>query len=188
MLNIMLGEVIFGGVGAGLYGMVIFVILTVFIAGLMVGRTPEYLGKKIEVHEVKMAILAVLLPSTAILLFTALAVVTEAGLSSRANAGAHGFSEILYAFSSAAGAAGPLATTRCPPAAVTWGRLAPACTKRSSNVKRTSWRRMLWPARSLFRQRCSLPPVAGWIHTSARKRPGCKLTAWRQHETSPVSR
>lgn len=103
MLNIMLGEVIFGGVGAGLYGMLIFVILTVFIAGLMVGRTPEYLGKKIEAREVKMAIVAVLLPSACILLFGALASVTDYGLSSRANTGPHGFSEILYAFTSAAG-------------------------------------------------------------------------------------
>jgi K+-transporting ATPase ATPase A chain len=98
----MLGEVIFGGVGAGLYGMLIFVILTVFIAGLMVGRSPEYLGKKVEAGEVKMAILAILLPSAAILLFTALGVVTETGLASRTNAGAHGFSEILYAFTSGA--------------------------------------------------------------------------------------
>ncbi|MCQ3929597.1 MAG: potassium-transporting ATPase subunit KdpA [Chloroflexi bacterium] len=103
MLNIMLGEVIFGGVGAGLYGMLIFVILTVFIAGLMVGRTPEYLGKKIEAREIKMAIIAVLLPSAAILLFAAVAAVSDEGLSSRANAGPHGFSEILYAFTSAAG-------------------------------------------------------------------------------------
>lgn len=103
MINIMLGEVIFGGVGAGLYGMLIFVILTVFIAGLMVGRTPEYLGKKIESREIKMAIFAVLLPSACILIFSALAVVTEAGLSSRLSTGAHGLSEILYAFTSAAG-------------------------------------------------------------------------------------
>lgn len=102
MINMLLGEVIFGGVGAGLYGMLIFVILTVFIAGLMVGRSPEYLGKKVEAREVKMAILAVLLPSACILLFSAAAVVTDAGLSSRTNAGAHGFSEILYAFTSAA--------------------------------------------------------------------------------------
>jgi potassium-transporting ATPase potassium-binding subunit len=101
MLNILLGEIIFGGVGAGLYGMLIFVILTVFIAGLMVGRTPEYLGKKIEAREIQMAIVAILLPSAAVLLMTALASVTEAGLSSRANAGPHGFSEILYAFASA---------------------------------------------------------------------------------------
>ncbi len=103
LLNIMLGEVIFGGVGAGLYGILIFVILTVFIAGLMVGRTPEYLGKKIEAREIKMATVAVLLPSACILLFSALAAVSEAGLSSRANGGPHGLSEILYAFSSAAG-------------------------------------------------------------------------------------
>ncbi|MDX2160428.1 MAG: potassium-transporting ATPase subunit KdpA [bacterium] len=102
MLNMMLGEVIFGGVGAGLYGILVFVILTVFIAGLMVGRSPEYLGKKVEATEVKMAILAILLPSTAILLFTALGTTTEAGLSSRANTGPHGFSEILYAFTSGA--------------------------------------------------------------------------------------
>lgn len=103
LLNIMLGEVIFGGVGAGLYGMLIFVILTVFIAGLMVGRTPEYLGKKIEAFEIKMATLAVLLPSACILLFSALAAVTEAGLSSRASGGPHGLTEILYAFASGAG-------------------------------------------------------------------------------------
>jgi len=103
MINIMLGEVIFGGVGAGLYGILIFVILTVFIAGLMVGRTPEYLGKKIESWEIKMAIVAVLLPSSSILLFAALASVVDAGLSSRANVGPHGLSEILYAFTSAAG-------------------------------------------------------------------------------------
>ncbi|MEZ4866784.1 MAG: potassium-transporting ATPase subunit KdpA [Caldilineaceae bacterium] len=103
LLNILLGEVIFGGVGAGLYGMLIFVILTVFIAGLMVGRTPEYLGKKIDAFEIKMATVAVLLPSACILLFAALAVVTMAGLSSRANVGPHGLTEILYAFASGAG-------------------------------------------------------------------------------------
>ena len=103
MINIMLGEIIFGGVGAGLYGMVIFIILTVFIAGLMVGRTPEYLGKKIEAFEVQMAIIAILAPSFVILLFTAWASVSGAGLSSLNNSGPHGFSEILYAYSSAAG-------------------------------------------------------------------------------------
>ncbi len=103
IINILLGEVIFGGVGAGLYGMVIFIILTVFIAGLMVGRTPEYLGKKIEAFEVQMAIIAILAPSFVILLFTAWASVSNLGLSSLNNAGPHGFSEILYAFSSAAG-------------------------------------------------------------------------------------
>lgn len=103
MINLMLGEIIFGGVGAGLYGMVIFIILTVFIAGLMVGRSPEYLGKKIEAFEVQMAIIAILAPSFVILLFTAWASVSNSGLSSLNNAGPHGFSEILYAFSSAAG-------------------------------------------------------------------------------------
>jgi potassium-transporting ATPase potassium-binding subunit len=103
MLNIMLGEVIFGGVGAGLYGMLMFVILTVFIAGLMVGRTPEYLGKKIEAAEIKMAMVAILAPSAVILLMSAVASISPASLSSLANAGPHGLSEILYAFSSAAG-------------------------------------------------------------------------------------
>jgi K+-transporting ATPase ATPase A chain len=103
MFNLMLGEIIFGGVGSGLYGMIIFVILTVFIAGLMVGRTPEYLGKKVEAFEMKMAILAVLAPSIIIKLFTAVACSVPAGLLGLNNAGPHGLSEILYAFSSAAG-------------------------------------------------------------------------------------
>jgi K+-transporting ATPase ATPase A chain len=103
MINIMLGEVIFGGVGAGLYGMVIFIILTVFIAGLMVGRTPEYLGKKVEAFEVQMAIIAVLAPAFVILVFSAWAAVSNSGLTSLNNAGPHGLSEILYAYSSAAG-------------------------------------------------------------------------------------
>jgi K+-transporting ATPase ATPase A chain len=103
MINIMLGEIIFGGVGAGLYGMVIFIIVTVFIAGLMVGRTPEYLGKKIETFEVQMAIIAVLAPNVVIQIFSALASVSNGGLSSLNNAGPHGLSEILYAYSSAAG-------------------------------------------------------------------------------------
>ncbi|HLP06180.1 MAG TPA: potassium-transporting ATPase subunit KdpA [Paludibacter sp.] len=101
MFNMMLGEIVFGGVGAGLYGMLIFVILTVFIAGLMVGRTPEYLGKKIEAYEVKMAIMGVIAPSFIILVFTAIACMTDAGLGSLANKGPHGFSEMLYAFTSA---------------------------------------------------------------------------------------
>ena len=103
MINLMLGEVIFGGVGAGLYGMVIFIILTVFIAGLMVGRTPEYLGKKVERFEVTMAIIANVITSFVILLFTAWAAVSALGLAGLNNAGPHGFSEILYAFSSCAG-------------------------------------------------------------------------------------
>jgi K+-transporting ATPase ATPase A chain len=103
MANIMLGEIIFGGVGSGLYGMLLFAILAVFIAGLMVGRTPEYLGKKIEAKEVKMAMLAILVLPMSILGFTALATVLPAGLAGTANAGPHGFSEILYAFTSATG-------------------------------------------------------------------------------------
>jgi potassium-transporting ATPase potassium-binding subunit len=103
MVNLMLGEVIFGGVGAGLYGMLVFVILTVFIAGLMVGRTPEYLGKKIETFEVQMAIIAVLAPNIIILVFAALASVVAPGLAGLNNSGPHGLSEILYAYSSAAG-------------------------------------------------------------------------------------
>ncbi len=103
MINIMLGEVIFGGVGVGLMGMILFIILTVFIAGLMVGRTPEYLGKKIEAFEVQMSILAILLPCFAILVTTAWASVSKQGLSGLNNSGPHGFSEILYAFTSAGG-------------------------------------------------------------------------------------
>jgi K+-transporting ATPase ATPase A chain len=97
-----LGEVVFGGVGAGLYGMLMFAIVAVFVAGLMVGRTPEYLGKKIEAFEMKMASLVVLVPPAAVLLFSAIAVASPAGRAGVANPGAHGFSEILYAFSSAA--------------------------------------------------------------------------------------
>jgi K+-transporting ATPase ATPase A chain len=96
-----LGEIIFGGVGSGLYGMVVFAIIAVFISGLMVGRTPEYLGKKIEAHEMKMASLVILIPAAAVLFCTAVAVVTKAGLAGIHNAGPHGFTEVLYAFSSA---------------------------------------------------------------------------------------
>ena len=96
-----LGEVVFGGVGSGLYGMLMFAVIAVFIAGLMVGRTPEYLGKKIEAYEVKMAAIVLLVPCIAVLLGTAVAVVTPSATSSVANPGVHGFSEILYAFSSA---------------------------------------------------------------------------------------
>jgi K+-transporting ATPase ATPase A chain len=96
-----LGEVIFGGVGSGLYGMLAFVIIAVFVAGLMIGRTPEYLGKKIEAFEMKMAALMVLLPVLMVLLGTALAVTLASGKGAVANPGAHGFSEVLYAFSSA---------------------------------------------------------------------------------------
>jgi len=97
-----IGEVVFGGVGSGLYGMLLFVLLTVFIAGLMIGRTPEYLGKKIDVYDMKMTALAILVTPTLVLLGTALALVTDAGKAGILNPGAHGFSEVLYAVSSAA--------------------------------------------------------------------------------------
>jgi len=103
LFNMQTGEVIFGGVGAGLYGMLIFVVLTVFIAGLMVGRTPEYLGKKIESYDVKMALLAFVVLAFIILGFTAWASVSDWGKSSLANQGPHGLSEILYAYTSGAG-------------------------------------------------------------------------------------
>jgi len=103
LVNIMLSEVIFGGVGAGMYGMLIYIVLAVFIAGLMVGRTPEYLGKKIEAYDVKMAMLVVLVFPLAILAFTAISSVNGFGTSSIANPGPHGFSEMLYAFTSGAG-------------------------------------------------------------------------------------
>jgi K+-transporting ATPase ATPase A chain len=94
------GEVIFGGVGSGLYGMLIFAIIAVFVAGLMVGRTPEYLGKKIESYEMKMASLAILIMPMIVLGFTALATVTDLGKAGVFNPGPHGFSEILYAYTS----------------------------------------------------------------------------------------
>jgi potassium-transporting ATPase potassium-binding subunit len=103
LFNIQTGEVIFGGVGAGMYGMLIFVILAIFIAGLMVGRTPEYLGKKIDAFDVKCAGLAILAPGLCILAFTAWASITGWGQAATANSGPHGFSEILYAFTSCAG-------------------------------------------------------------------------------------
>jgi K+-transporting ATPase ATPase A chain len=104
LTNIMLGEVVFGGVGAGLYGILIFVVVSVFIAGLMVGRTPEYLGKKIEAYDVKMAMLYVLIFPLIILALTAVFVLSpNIGLSALNNAGPHGLSEILYAFTSAVG-------------------------------------------------------------------------------------
>jgi len=103
LFMIQLGEVVIGGVGAGLYGMLVFVVLAVFIAGLMVGRTPEYLGKKIQAFDVKMAMLALLVLTASILGFTAWAAVSPWGQAGLNNAGPHGFSEILYAYSSATG-------------------------------------------------------------------------------------
>src|SRR5512138_460423 len=103
LVNIQLGEVVFGGVGAGLYGVFVFVVLSVFIAGLMVGRTPEYLGKKVEAPEVKLAMLSILILTFCILVGSAAAVTTKAGLSSLGSAGPHGLSQALYAFTSATG-------------------------------------------------------------------------------------
>jgi K+-transporting ATPase ATPase A chain len=102
MVMIQLGEVVFGGTGSGLYGMLVFAILAVFIAGLMIGRTPEYLGKKIEAHEMKLTSIAILVTPIVVLVGTAIAVLATDGKAGIANPGAHGFSEILYAFSSAA--------------------------------------------------------------------------------------
>ncbi|MFC3325407.1 potassium-transporting ATPase subunit KdpA [Mesorhizobium cantuariense] len=102
IINMQLGEVIVGGVGAGLYGILMYIVVAVFVAGLMVGRTPEYLGKKIEAKEVKMAMLAILCLPLAMLIFTAIAVVLPTGVASMGNAGPHGFSEVLYAYTSGA--------------------------------------------------------------------------------------
>ncbi|RUW34786.1 MULTISPECIES: potassium-transporting ATPase subunit KdpA [unclassified Mesorhizobium] len=102
IINMQLGEVIVGGVGAGFYGILMFVVIAVFVAGLMVGRTPEYLGKKIEAKEVKMAMLAILCLPLAMLIFTAIAVVLPSAVASMANGGPHGFSEVLYAYTSSA--------------------------------------------------------------------------------------
>jgi K+-transporting ATPase ATPase A chain len=103
LINMQLGEIIIGGVGAGLYGMLLFVVLAIFVAGLMVGRTPEYVGKKIEAREVKMAMLAILVLPLMYLGWTAVGVVYPAAVASMANAGPHGFTEVLYAFTSATG-------------------------------------------------------------------------------------
>jgi K+-transporting ATPase ATPase A chain len=103
LINIQLGEIIIGGVGAGMYGMLLFVVLAIFVAGLMVGRTPEYVGKKIEAREVKMAMLAILILPLMILGWTAVAVVFPPAVASMANAGPHGFTEVLYAYTSATG-------------------------------------------------------------------------------------
>jgi K+-transporting ATPase ATPase A chain len=102
LLLMQFGEVVFGGVGSGLYGMLVFAIMAVFIAGLMIGRTPEYLGKKIQAYEIKMTSIAILVTPLLVLAGSAIAVMAQAGRLGVANPGAHGFSEILYAFSSAA--------------------------------------------------------------------------------------
>jgi K+-transporting ATPase ATPase A chain len=103
LINIMLGEIVFGGVGSGLYGILVFVIIAVFIAGLMVGRTPEYLGKKIEAFDIKMAVLSILVSSLTILIFAAISIVTKPGIAGISNPGPHGLSQILYAFTSSVG-------------------------------------------------------------------------------------
>jgi K+-transporting ATPase ATPase A chain len=103
MLQMMLGEVIVGGVGAGLYGMMMFIILTVFIVGLMVGRTPEYLGKKIEAREMKMAMLAIIIPAVTVLIGSAISIASTTGVASISNPGPHGLSQVLYAYASTAG-------------------------------------------------------------------------------------
>jgi K+-transporting ATPase ATPase A chain len=102
IFNMLLGEVVFGGVGSGVYGIVLFAVLTVFIAGLMVGRTPEYLGKKIETRDVLYSVIGVLLPCATILIMSSISLVARTGLSSLTNSGPHGLTEVLYAFSSAA--------------------------------------------------------------------------------------
>jgi K+-transporting ATPase ATPase A chain len=124
LFNLHIGEVVFGGVGSGLYGMLIFVILAIFIAGLMVGRTPEYLGKKIQSYDVKVSALAILAMAFCALGFTAWAAVTDWGLAGLNNSGPHGFSEILYAYSSATannGSAFAGLTTNTPWYNSTWG-------------------------------------------------------------------
>jgi potassium-transporting ATPase potassium-binding subunit len=103
LINMQLGEIIVGGVGAGLYGMLLFVVLAIFVAGLMVGRTPEYVGKKIEAREVKMAMLAILVLPLMYLGWTAVAVVLPSAVASMANSGPHGFTEVLYAYTSSTG-------------------------------------------------------------------------------------
>src|SRR5215213_173444 len=102
LINMQLGEIVVGGVGAGLYGMLLFVIVAMFVAGLIVGRTPEYVGKKLEAKEVKMTMLAILVLPLAMLGFTAMAVVIKPGLAGLLNKGPHGYAEALYAYTSAA--------------------------------------------------------------------------------------
>jgi len=103
MINMMLGEIIYGGVGAGMYGMLVFVFITVFFAGLMVGRTPEYIGKKIESREVQLSVLAIIGQTVVVLFLAAAAIVTKAGLAGLNNQGPHGLSEVLYAYASTIG-------------------------------------------------------------------------------------
>ena len=164
-----LGEVIFGGVGSGLYGMLMFAIITVFVAGLMVGRTPEYLGKKIEAFEMKMASLVILIPPMLVLAGTAAAVVTESGRSAVANGGPHGFGEILYLFTSSATTAAPSRAcqpTDCSTTSLSgwpcfWGD--------------TPWRFPCWPWRVPWRRRSTSPPAR--VH--CRLINHCLWSCWR---------
>jgi hypothetical protein len=114
LINIQLGEIIVGGVGAGMYGMLLFIIITIFVAGLMVGRTPEYVGKKIEAKEVKMAMLAILILPLMYLGWTAVAVVIPSAVAATANPGPHGFTEVLYAYVSQTGNNGSAPTVGTP--------------------------------------------------------------------------
>ena len=144
LFQMQLGEVVFGGVGSGLYSMLIFAIVGVFIAGLMIGRTPEYLGKKIEAFEMKMSSIAILVMPFIVLVGTAVAVSTEAGRSAVANPGAHGFSEILYAFSSAGNNNGSAFAAFPPTRRSTTWRWPSSC---GSGASGRSWRCSRWPAR-----------------------------------------
>ena len=164
-----LGEIIYGGVGSGLYGMLIFAIIAVFVAGLMVGRTPEYLGKKIESYEMKMASLVILIPPMLVLIGTAIAVVSQGGLATIWNTtpAVHGFSEVIYAFSSASnnngsafaglGANTPFYNTA----------LGIACSSRATGWPSRRWRLPVhWRARNI------VPAGAGTLptHTTAVRR------------------
>ena len=163
LFNIQLGEVVFGGVGAGLYGMLVMAILSVFIAGLMVGRTPEYLGKKIEAREMKLAMLYVLIFPLVILGFSAWSAVAPYGLSSLNNAGPHGLSEILYAFTSAAGNNGSAFAGSQRQHALVQHRARPRHAGRALPDDRArSWPSPArWPARRRARRdRARSPPTA----------------------------
>lgn len=140
MWLIQLGEVVYGGVGSGLYGMLVFAIIAVFVAGLMVGRTPEYLGKKIEAYEMKMASLVILIPPAIVLLGTAVAVVTSGGKAGILNPGPHGFSEVLYAFSSAGNNNGSAFAVSAPTPPFTISRSGLRCSSPGTGWPFRPWR------------------------------------------------
>ena len=159
IVNMFTGEVIFGGVGSGLYGMFFFVLIAVFVAGLMVGRTPEYLGKKIEAREIKIAAVGALFVPTMVLVLTAISVVTDHGLASIFNPGAHGFSEALYAYTrSRTTTAAPSPATGRPSSRPSWARSrsGSAASCRSSPRSRSAAR---------WRRRRPLPASAGTFRT-----------------------